>query len=141
MHCVECGVALVDNVKFCPFCGTKVAPISDMKKTGNVAITPPNVPGVHAVSINLLKQTLALEPNRVVYNSFRLKFKEYADSALAKFADGYRTYRSLEDVIKQAPGHAYAAMQPILTHCVNEMISHGVYTIDADTFLLNMFYR
>lgn len=87
------------------------------------------------MELQLLGQTIALDPNLESYNSYRIMFQEEAGRVVKRFKELYQANTSLEMVIKNVPDQISQCVHPPICRCVQVLIDHGALSIDEERFL------
>ena len=87
------------------------------------------------MKFQLFGETVVIEPDRENYNRYRLMFQGKADEATRKFQGLYQTNTSLEMVVQNVPNQMQQCIRPVVKHCVQILIDHGILTVDEERFI------
>lgn len=82
-----------------------------------------------------LGNNIEISTQREMYNEIFLEYQGKANDAEKEFVASYATeFECLEDVIKYASGLAHELIEKNIEHAVDNLIKHGAYEIDLDSF-------
>lgn len=86
------------------------------------------------MKFQLFGETVALDSNREIYNSYRLIYQGEAERAVKNFQRLYQTNTSLEAVVQNVPGQIYQCIHSPVMRCIGTLIDHEILTIDEKQF-------
>lgn len=98
-------------------------------KNLNEIISSSNTP----VEFSLFDGSMTVSANRHIYTDVRNKYAEIADNALDQYLEEENTFQSLEDIVDNAKRAFKKVLNQAIQEVVNDAISVGIMTLDANT--------
>lgn len=93
----------------------------------------------HQKTAFILGTSVDISPERSIYNAVKRKYSLLSEEAAERFRAAENGFEDIHDYITNAPGALVYAVEGIYSELIQDAISAGIYNIDKDMILREMF--